>query len=173
MWKSLDYAKKEVANTRKTYTCDDTHFIREHYAISQANVDETNDNFKTKVIKVAEVQTQTVNDMATQTDTYVDKRNAQNKLSDIRMYEQSFLGENECPHLSLDSVEQLEDLDQIEGISVPSRITMSEISLHETTSSIKTETGNEISISTRDLTCLVKNKEFKKYLQLHVSLSYV
>lgn len=170
IWKSLDYSRKDVANTRKSHTCDDVHFIREHYALNQANIDEMSDNFKAKIIKVAEVQTQTVNDMATQTDVYVDKRNAQNKLSDIHVYERSSLGENECPHLSLDSVEQFEDLDQIEGISVPSRITMSEISLHETTSSIKTETGNEISISTRDLTCLVKNKEFKKYLQLHVSM---
>lgn len=163
--------KKDVGNTRISHACDDVHFIREHHASNQANVDEINDNFKTKIIKVAEVQTQTVNDMATQTDTYVDKRNAQNKLSDIRMYERSSFEENEFPHLSLDSAEQFQDLDQIEGISVPSRITMSEISVHETTSSIKTETGNEISISTRDLMCWVKNKEFKKYLQLSVSIS--
>ncbi|XP_014482339.1 PREDICTED: protein MLP2-like isoform X2 [Dinoponera quadriceps] len=169
VWKSLDYGKKDVANTRKLHACDDVHFIREHYASNQAKIDETIDNFKAKVIKqVAEVQTQTVNDMATQTDTYVDKRNTQNnKLSDIRMYES--LRENEYPHLSLDSAGQFEDLDQIEGISVPSRITMSEISVHETTSSIKTETGNEISISTRDLTCWVKNKDFKKYLQLSLA----
>lgn len=151
------------------------HFIRELYASNQVNIDETSDHFKGKVIKVAEVQTQTVNDMATQTDTYVDKRNAQNKLSNIRMYERSSLGENE--YLSLNSTEQIQDLDQIEGISVQNtqdinRITMSEISLHETTSSIKTETGNEISISTRDLMCSIKNKEFKKYLQCSVSILY-
>ncbi|EFN78719.1 golgin subfamily B member 1 [Harpegnathos saltator] len=168
-WKPLNYAKKDIANTRKLYACDDMHFIREHYASNQASVDETNDNFKAKIIKVAEVQTQTVNDIATQTDTYVGKRNAQNKLSDIPMYERSSLGENERPHLSLDSADQFEDLDQVEGTSVTNRITMSEISVHETTSSIKTETGNEISISTRDLTCLIRNKEFKKYLQLHLA----
>ena len=59
-----------------------------------------------------------------------------------------------------------EDLDQIEEISLPSKLrSMSEISLHETTSSIRTETGTEISISTRDVTC-----SFNKYLDLEVSV---
>lgn len=123
------------------------------------------------MVRVAEVQTQTVNDMATQTDTPAAKRNMQmDRFLEIRgnLYERSFSGENEVPQLSLDSAEQFEDLDQIEEISLPSRIrTMSEISLHETTSSIKTETGTEISISTRDVTC-----SFNKYLDLEVITFY-
>lgn len=120
------------------------------------------------VVKAVEVQTQTVNDMATQTDIRPTRRNVQNRCSEICgiPYEQEFIGDSEVPHLSLDSVEQFEDLDQIEEISLPSKLrTMSEISLHETTSSIRTETGTEISISTRDVTC-----SFNKYLDLEVSI---
>lgn len=117
------------------------------------------------------MQTQTVNDMATQTDISANKRDAQNQLSEVRTeaaYEQSLSRENEVPQLSLDSAEQYEDLDQIEKMSLPNKIrTMSEISLHETTSSIKTETGTEISISTRDVTC-----SFNQYLDLEVIIFY-
>lgn len=119
------------------------------------------------LVKVAEVQTQTVNDIATQTYSNIsaDERNMQNRLSENETYE-SFSRENKIPQLSLESVEQFEDLDQVEEISLPSRIrTMSEISLHETTSSIKTETGTEISISTRGVTC-----SFNQYIGSEVSI---
>lgn len=73
----------------------------------------------------------------------------------------------EIPQLSLESFDKFEDFDQIENVSVPSRLhTMSEISLHETTSSIRTETGTEISISTRDVTC-----SFNKYLDSEVCIN--
>ncbi|KAG5344208.1 CE350 protein, partial [Acromyrmex heyeri] len=160
-WNPADYVKKDIAESRKS--SDETHFNREHYIPNQGNVDESGYGFnygkfnKTVGVKVVEVQTQTVNDIATQTDISADERNAQNRLTEIRDREnvyESFLRENKVPQLSLDSAEQFEDLDQIEQASVPSRIrTMSEISLHETTSSIKTETGTEISISTRGVTC--------------------
>ncbi|CAK9805451.1 Centrosome-associated protein 350 [Anthophora plagiata] len=118
-------------------------------------------------VKAVEVQTQTVNDMATQTDIRSTRRNVQSRCSEICgiPYERGFVGDSEVPHLSLDSVEQFEDLDQIEEISLPSKLrTMSEISLHETTSSIRTETGTEISISTRDVTC-----SFNQYLDLEIA----
>jgi len=114
---------------------------------------------------MAEVQTQTVNDIATQTDISTDERNAKNRLSEIHenAYEPLL---REVPQLSLESTEQFEDLDQIEETSLPSRIkTMSEISLHETTSSIKTETGTEISISTRGVKC-----SFNQYIDSEVIL---
>ncbi|KOX80101.1 hypothetical protein WN51_09005 [Melipona quadrifasciata] len=119
------------------------------------------------IVKAVEVQTQTMNDMATQTDIRSTRRNVQNRCSEIYgiSYEQEFVGDNEIPHLSLDSVEQFGDLDQIEEISLSSKLrTMSEISLHETTSSIRTETGTEISISTRDIIC-----SFNKYLDLEIA----
>lgn len=121
-----------------------------------------------------EVQTQTVNDMATQTDTYIDKRKVQNRFAEIHgsVYERSFLGESENAQLTLDSTEQFKDIGQLEEVSQSRIRTMSEISLHETTSSIKTETGTEISISTRDLTCSYKSKEFNKYLGLEVNIYY-
>ncbi|KYQ54502.1 hypothetical protein ALC60_06649 [Trachymyrmex zeteki] len=160
-WNPVDYVKKDIVESRKS--SDETHFNREHYIPNQGNVDESGYGFnygkfnKTVGVKVAEVQTQTVNDIATQTDISADERNAQNRLTEIRDREnayESFLKENKVPQLSLDSAEQFEDLDQVEQVSVPSRIrTLSEISLHETTSSIKTETGTEISISTRGVTC--------------------
>ncbi|XP_018340895.1 PREDICTED: uncharacterized protein LOC108747724 isoform X3 [Trachymyrmex septentrionalis] len=161
IWNPVDYVKKDIAEPRKS--SDEIHFNREHYIPNQGNIDESGYGFnygkfnKTVGVKVAEVQTQTVNDIATQTDISADERNAQNRLTEIRDREnvyESFLRENKVSQLSLDSAEQFEDLDQIEQASVPSRIrTMSEISLHETTSSIKTETGTEISISTRGVTC--------------------
>lgn len=120
------------------------------------------------VVKAVEVQTQTVNDIATQTEIRSTRRNVQSRCSEIHgiSYERGFAGDSEVPQLSLDSAEQFEDLDQIEEISLPSKLrTMSEISLHETTSSIRTETGTEISISTRDVTC-----SFNKYLDLEVSM---
>lgn len=118
-------------------------------------------------VKAVEVQTQTMNDMATQTDVR-SRRNVQSRCSEIcgTSYEQEFVEDNEIPHLSLDSVEQFGDLDQIEEISLSNKLrTMSEISLHETTSSIRTETGTEISISTRDIIC-----SFNKYLDFEVSI---
>lgn len=172
IWNPLDYAKKDIAETWRS--SDEAHFNREHYIPNQCNTDEPGINygkFNKAVIKVAEVQTQTVNDMATQTDISANKRDAQNQLSEVRTeaaYEQSLSRENEVPQLSLDSAEQYEDLDQIEKMSLPNKIrTMSEISLHETTSSIKTETGTEISISTRDVTC-----SFNQYLDLEVIIFY-
>lgn len=176
-WNLADYIKKDIAEPRKSN--DEAHFSREHYISNQGNESNESDygfNYgkfnkaMVKKTKVAEVQTQTVNDIATQTDISADERNAQNRLSEIRetAYE-SFLKENEVPQLSLDSAEQFEkDLDQIEEISLPSRIrTMSEISLHETTSSIKTETGTEISISTRGVTC-----SFNQYIGSEVISLY-
>lgn len=163
-----DYTKKDVAEK----SSDKAHFSREHYISNQGNVETSygfnHGKFNKAVVKVAEVQTQTVNDIATQTDISADERNVQNRLSEIRenAYE-PFSKENEIPQLSLDSAEQFEDLDRIEEISLPSRIrTMSEISLHETTSSIKTETGTEISISTRGVTC-----SFNQYIGSEVSIS--
>ncbi|XP_076749329.1 uncharacterized protein LOC143422511 isoform X2 [Xylocopa sonorina] len=140
-----------------------------HHITSQTMANEfDNVNKTTKpTVKAVEVQTQTVNDMATQTDIRPTRRNVQSRCSEICgiPYERGFVGDNEIPHLSLDSVEQFEDLDQIEEISLPSKLrTMSEISLHETTSSIRTETGTEISISTRDVTC-----SFNKYLDLQIA----
>ncbi|RLU25479.1 hypothetical protein DMN91_001635 [Ooceraea biroi] len=168
-WNPFDYTKRDINEAWKSN--DDAHFTRDHYIPNQENIDESSNNRAKPVktlVKVAEVQTQTVNDMATQTDTLADKRNVQkDRFLEIRgnLYERSFPGENEVPQLSLDSAEQFEDLDQIEEISLPSKIrTMSEISLHETTSSIKTETGTEISISTRDVTC-----SFNKYLDLEIA----
>ncbi|KAL6448354.1 hypothetical protein ACFW04_000353 [Cataglyphis niger] len=153
---SIENAKKNVAEMWKPK--DEAHFKRKYYVQkNQTNVNEsTGINYGNKaVVKVAEVQTQTVNDIATQTNISTDKQNAQNKLSEIieKIYEQSSSMENDIPQQSLNSIEQLANLNQIEDISIPSRIrTMSEISLHETTSSVKTETGTEISISTRDIT---------------------
>ncbi|XP_076376957.1 uncharacterized protein LOC143259301 isoform X2 [Megalopta genalis] len=118
-------------------------------------------------VKAVEVQTQTVNDIATQTEIRPLRRNVQSRCSEICgiSYERGFVGDSEVPQLSLDSAEQFEDLDQIEEISLPSKLrTMSEISLHETTSSIRTETGTEISVSTRDITC-----SFNKYLDLQIA----
>ncbi|XP_070154340.1 uncharacterized protein [Polyergus mexicanus] len=155
---SIDYVKKNVAEVWRPNDTHEAHFNRKYYVLTnQTDVDEsTGINYGNKaVVKVAEVQTQTVNDIATQTNISTDKQNAQNKLSEIseKIYEQSSSVENDIPQQSLNSIEQFENLDQIENISIPSRIrTMSEISLHETTSSIKTETGTEISISTRDVT---------------------
>jgi len=164
--------KRDIDETWKSN--DETHFTRDYYTPNQENIDESGNNymkFIKTVVKVAEVQTQTVNDMATQTDTLTGKRNIQKDRSlEVRgnVYKRSLSGENEVPQLSLDSAEQFEDMDQIEEISLPSKIrTMSEISLHETTSSIKTETGTEISISTRDVTC-----SFNKYLDLEVIIFY-
>ncbi|XP_072744766.1 uncharacterized protein [Anoplolepis gracilipes] len=163
---SIDYAKKNVAEIWRP--SDEAHFNRKYYVLTnQSKVDEsTSINYGNKAVKVAEVQTQTVNDIATQTNISADKQNAQNKLSEIieKIYERSSSVENDIPQQSLNSIEQFENLDQIEDISVPSRIrTMSEISLHETTSSIKTETGTEISISTRDVTFSIN-----QYLDLEI-----
>lgn len=152
----------------KIVTAFPTHVV--HHITSPTMVNEFDNANKIikPVVKAVEVQTQTVNDMATQTDIRSTRRNVQSRCSEICgiPYEREFVGDSEIPHFSLDSVEQFEDLDQIEEISLPSKLrTMSEISLHETTSSIRTETGTEISISTRDVTC-----SFNKYLDLEVSI---
>lgn len=171
VWDSIDGAKKNVAEMWRQ--SDEAHFNRKYYVpANQINIDElAGINYGNKaVVKVAEVQTQTVNDIATQTNISANKQNAQDKLLEIieKMYEQSSSVENDIPQQSLNSIEQFENLDQIEDISVPSRIrTMSEISLHETTSSIKTETGTEISISTRDVTFSIN-----QYLDLEVTIFY-
>ena len=111
---------------------------------------------KCQTLGVAEVQTQTVNDIATQTeDSILYKPN-------IRL-DYSF-NHSENAHISMDLEEKLKNLDGVCPMILPYKMkTMSEISLHETTSSIKTESGTEISISTRDITC-----SFNKNLDLQV-----
>lgn len=120
----------------------------------EGNVDESYKTYGKFNKAVAEIQTQTVNDMATQTDLFLNERNAENRLSKIheKVYEQLLTG-NQVPQLSLDST-KYETLDQVEDdISLPKiKNVMSEFSiLHETTSSKKTETGTEI--VSRDVTC--------------------
>lgn len=168
---SIDYPKKNVTEIWRP--SDEAHFNRKYYVLTnQTNVGESEGiNYGNKaVIKVAEVQTQTVNDIATQTNISADKQNKQNNSPEMieKLYEVSSSMENDIAEHSLNSIEQFENLDQIEDISVPSKIkTMSEISLHETTSSIKTETGTEISISTRDVTFSIN-----QYLDLEVIIFY-
>ncbi|OAD55138.1 hypothetical protein WN48_05464 [Eufriesea mexicana] len=159
----------EISKSHKHVATDKafpTHVV--HHITSPTMVNEFDNVNKIikPVVKAVEVQTQTVNDMATQTDIRSTRRNVQSRCSEICgiPYEREFVGDSEVPHFSLDSVEQFEDLDQIEEISLPSKLrTMSEISLHETTSSIRTETGTEISISTRDVT--LKLEEQKRALR--------
>ncbi|XP_012258879.2 centrosome-associated protein 350-like [Athalia rosae] len=113
-------------------------------------------------VSVIEVQTQTANDIATQTEAPRVRRRHTSPGRQIPgiTYQRGSAAIEEIPQLSLESFDQFEECDQIENISLPSRMhTMSEISLHETTSSIRTETGTEISISRRDVTC-----SFNKYL---------
>ncbi|CAG5084503.1 Similar to CEP350: Centrosome-associated protein 350 (Homo sapiens) [Cotesia congregata] len=103
-------------------------------------------------VQVAEVQTQTANDIATQTETLFTRDNNQPQLLHHEIIHAPEYSSNP-PKISLKTIE-FDDFNQFEDISQPSKIrTMSEISLHETTSSIKTETGTEINISTRDVTC--------------------
>lgn len=110
---------------------------------------------KSATVKVAQVQTQTANDMATQTD------------SSFRRRLVSKLDQSQEEDLSAASMDQSADLERLEDFSFTNKMrTMSEISLHETTSSIKTETGTEISISMRDITY-----SFNKYLDLEVRIS--
>lgn len=163
----IDCAKKNVTEIWRP--SDEPHFNKKYYVLNQTNVDESAGiNYGNIAVKVAEVQTQTVNDIATQTNIFTDKQYMEDKVLEInkKMYEQSSSMENDIPQQFLNSIEQFENLDQIEDISVPSRIkttSLSEISLHETTSSIKTETGTEISISTRDVTFSID-----QYLDLEV-----
>ncbi|KAK0098378.1 hypothetical protein PV326_008967 [Microctonus aethiopoides] len=140
------------------------------------NIDEMKEKKLSAIsnIKMAAVHTQTANDMATQTD--LPKLTRQN--SDNRELSRQYPGitysrgssNNDLPQqLSSQSLnDELDDdvEDQLEEISLPNKTmrTMSEISLHETTSSIKTETGTEISISTCDVTC-----SFNKYLDLEMA----
>ncbi|XP_024940681.1 centrosome-associated protein 350 isoform X2 [Cephus cinctus] len=129
--------------------------------------DETLKKQSKSLVKVVEVQTQTVNDIATQTDVHFRRHNLPDRFREFSgiTYERGPSIPCEIPHLSLESLDQVEELDQIEDVSLPSKLrTMSEISMHETTSSIKTETGTEISISTRGVTC-----SFNKYLDLEMA----
>ncbi|KAG7203515.1 hypothetical protein KM043_013569 [Ampulex compressa] len=160
--------ERPTAENQKAFA-DDEAQCRSHL-VTQPMTDELEIGLrktKKRVIQVVEVQTQTVNDIATQTDIYSIQDAIQNKCSKTCgiTREQASAEESEMLQLSLDSAEQFEDLDQIDEISLPSKIrTLSEISLHETTSSIRTETGTEISISTRDVTC-----SFNKYLDLEIA----
>ncbi|XP_020278337.1 centrosome-associated protein 350-like isoform X2 [Pseudomyrmex gracilis] len=151
----LDYMKKNVEIRKPN---------------DEGNVDESNKTYGKLNKAVAEIQTQTVNDMATQTDLSLNERNAENKLSKIRekVYEQLLAG-NQVSQLSLDS--KYETLDQVEDdISLPKiKNVMSEFSiLHETTSSKKTETGTEI--VSRDVTCSfaelsIENQQYSEIAQ--------
>lgn len=125
------------------------------------NKEENKNKVQKPPVKVVEVQTQTANDIATQTETRLCQRRVNTSMAYSRISDES----EQVPHLSLDSEDRYEDMDRVDmDISLPNKMrTMSEISLHETTSSIKTETGTEISISTRDVTC-----SFNKYLDLEV-----
>ncbi|XP_031779180.1 centrosome-associated protein 350 isoform X1 [Nasonia vitripennis] len=126
------------------------------------NKDDGKNKTQKLLVKVAEVQTQTANDIATQTDTTTLYPHGHNTSL---VYSRVSADHNELPHVSLNSEDRYEDMDRVEDISLPSKMrTMSEISLHETTSSIKTETGTEISISTRGVTC-----SFNKYLDLEMA----
>ncbi|XP_012281908.1 centrosome-associated protein 350 isoform X2 [Orussus abietinus] len=112
----------------------------------------------TRAVEMTEVQTQTVNDIATQTEV-----EAIHPMPGITYRRGGSARREILPH-SLYSTDQFDDSNQVDDVSLPSRLrTMSEISLHETTSSIRTETGTEISISTRDVTC-----SFNKYLDLEM-----
>lgn len=124
------------------------------------NMSVTDCNLENRLLKsiVKEVQTQTANDIATQTDTS-QRIKEYSGVTYNRGNPSSF---SDMPQLSLGSIEEFEDLEEI---SLANKMrAMSEISLHETTSSIKTETGTEISISTRDVTC-----SFNKYLDLEMA----
>ncbi|XP_046838329.1 uncharacterized protein PF11_0213-like isoform X1 [Vespa crabro] len=163
--------EKVVTDKRMTNKIDEASFIDEQSFMKKEETDEQNNNLRKRtksVIEVAEVQTQTVNDIGTQTDIYPGRRNLSNRFLEIHENahgQELSLEDCEIPLLSLGSRDQFEDLDQLEDLSLPSKVrTMSEISLHETTSSIKTETGTEISISTRDVTC-----SFNKYLDLEIA----
>ncbi|XP_034946509.1 centrosome-associated protein 350-like [Chelonus insularis] len=119
-------------------------------------ISDNNNDEKNKLSTKVEVQTQTANDIATQTDTMmtlsVDPRIQHPGVTYRR------------GSFDFGSID-IEDLDQLEEIPLPNKMrAMSEISLHETTSSIKTETGTEISISTRDVTY-----SFNKFLDLEMA----
>lgn len=128
------------------------------------------DNNLKLIVKMAEVQTQTANDIATQTDINFYQSRMLKKLEELSgiTYERGAVSARDIPQFSLESLDRDKDFGQLDNISLASRMqTMSEISLHETTSSIKTESGTEISISTRDVTC-----SFNKDLALEVSMNF-
>ncbi|XP_043480307.1 centrosome-associated protein 350-like isoform X2 [Leptopilina heterotoma] len=125
------------------------------------------DNNLKLIVKMAEVQTQTANDIATQTDINFYQSRMLKKLEELSgiTYERGVVSARDIPEFSLESLDRDKDFGQLDDISLASRMkTMSEISLHETTSSIKTESGTEISISTRDVTC-----SFNKDLALEMA----
>ncbi|XP_043505902.1 uncharacterized protein LOC122526517 isoform X2 [Polistes fuscatus] len=163
--------EKVVIDKRMINKIDEASSIDEQVFMQKEETEEQNNNLRKRnksIIEVAEVQTQTVNDIGTQTDICPGRRSLTNSFLEIHEnthgHELS-LEDYEIPLLSLGSRDQFEDLDQLEDLSLPSKVrTMSEISLHETTSSIKTETGTEISISTRDVTC-----SFNKNLDLEIA----
>lgn len=133
-------------------------------------IDNNVDNKLKLIVKMAEVQTQTANDIATQTDINFYQSKMLKKLKELSgiTYERGSVSEKDIPQFSLESLDQDKDFVQLDDISLTNRMkAMSEISLHETTSSIKTESGTEISISTRDVTC-----SFNKDLALEVSYIY-
>ncbi|KAF7997464.1 hypothetical protein HCN44_006035 [Aphidius gifuensis] len=113
-------------------------------------INQTNELIEPKKI-AKEVQTQTANDIATQTDICIKKK----------QHPSITYSRGDLNQLSLGSIDEYDDFENIDKLK--KMRTMSEISLHETTSSIKTETGTEISISTRDVTC-----SFNKYLDLEM-----
>ncbi|KAK2584435.1 hypothetical protein KPH14_006815 [Odynerus spinipes] len=163
--------EKAVIDKRLTHKVDEASFIDQQVFIKKEEMDEHNSNLRKRVksvIEVAEVQTQTVNDIGTQTDICPGRHSLSNRFLEIHESthgQEASIEDCEVPLLFLGSKDQFEDLDQLEDFSLPSKVrTMSEISLHETTSSIKTETGTEISISTRDVTC-----SFNKYLDLEIA----
>ncbi|KAI4504562.1 hypothetical protein M0802_000112 [Mischocyttarus mexicanus] len=161
--------KGVVTDKRMINKIDEASSIDEQVFIKKEDTDKQNNNLRKKnksIIEVAEVQTQTVNDIGTQTDICPGRRSLANSFLEIHENAHELpLDDYEIPLLSLGSRDQFEDLDQLEDLSLPSKVrTMSEISLHETTSSIRTETGTEISISTRDVTC-----SFNKNLDLEIA----
>ena len=131
-------------------------------------IQESTTKIQKVIVKVAEAQTQTANDMATQTDINYRKSSIETKNiedhSILSRTMQTSSDTNGIPQSSFNSEDKYESIDQFED-SIPNKMrSVSEISLHETTSSIKTETGTEISISTRGVTC-----SFNKFLDLEVS----
>ncbi|KAJ8673086.1 hypothetical protein QAD02_004347 [Eretmocerus hayati] len=135
-------------------------FKRTESEISELRSDEKN-KIQKPLVKGVEVQTQTANDIATQTEITLRKRSNNTILG----YSRVSIGSHDLSNFSLESEDKYRGMDRLEDISFPGKMrTMSEISLHETNSSIKTETGTEISISTRDVTC-----SFNKYLDLEMA----
>ncbi|XP_058792180.1 centrosome-associated protein 350-like [Phymastichus coffea] len=100
-------------------------------------------------------------DTVIQTETISHQHEADCRL----VFSEQCTGPKETLHFSLDSGGKSEDATKLDDFSFSKQMrTLSEISLHETTSSIRTETGTEISISLRDVTC-----SFNKNLDLEMA----